>query len=136
MTPFEAYGDESSRKTFDGELNYQCGKIFFLLFIGLFVWLLYIPADLRIHPFAEEYGFVIIAIRGGLTLLSACAIGLRFTQKFRYRPKFFIKIVRRASLPRLYKTMSMKIRMREYQTNFSRKALMTASDLELTCSFL
>jgi hypothetical protein len=79
---FHAYGEDSSRETFYGELNYFSGKIFYIVFITLFLMLIYIPGDIKIHP----YPVLAISIHLGYTLLSAILIALRFTKRFKDQP--------------------------------------------------
>ncbi|MDR2168243.1 MAG: diguanylate cyclase [Clostridiales bacterium] len=83
MSFLAAYGDESSRETFSGELNYQSGILFALVFIGIFAWLPYIPIDWQIHQFPT----MAVALRLGFTIVCICAILARFTKTFRHRPK-------------------------------------------------
>ena len=85
---FEASGDESTRDTFYGELNYVSGKIFFVIFITLVIMLLYIPNDLASHQFP----YLAVSIHLGYTLLSAILIALRFTKRFRYSPNILMMI--------------------------------------------
>ena len=86
---FAEYGEESSRKTFNGELNYQAGKIFFLVFFGLVVWLTYIPSDLQMHQFP----MLVVSLRVGFSLVSALGVILRFTKPFRHNPKAVLSAV-------------------------------------------
>jgi len=79
---FQAYGHDSSRDTFYGDLNYLSGKIFYIVFITLFMMLIYIPGDIKIHPFPV----LAISIHLGYTLLSAILIALRFTKRFKNQP--------------------------------------------------
>ena len=79
---FENYGGNDIRNTFNGELNYECGKYFITVFIGLVAWLPYIPIDLKIHQFPA----LAVAIRAGLSLFSIGLILLRFMNRFKYRP--------------------------------------------------
>jgi signal transduction histidine kinase/CheY-like chemotaxis protein len=79
---FEAYGEYSSRSTFYGDLNYESGKIFYIVFITLFLMLVYLPGDIKIHPFPALAVFIHL----GYTLISAVLIALRFTKRFRYKP--------------------------------------------------
>ena len=85
---FMAYGDESVRDSFKGELIYESGRFYIVVFIMLFAWIPYIPTDLVIH----QYPGLAVAIRIGLTLTGICAILLRFTNSFKYRPDTLLKI--------------------------------------------
>ncbi|GBU26752.1 hybrid sensor histidine kinase/response regulator [Treponema sp. R8-4-B8] len=86
---FESYGEDSSRETFYGELNYLSGKIFYIVFITLFLMLIYIPGDIKIHPFPA----LAISIHLGYTLLSAILIALRFTKHFKDRPCILMMVL-------------------------------------------
>ena len=86
---FQEYGEESIRNTFEGELNYEAGKLFFTILIAMVAWLHYIPSDLKLHQFPK----FIISIRVGFSLLSACLIALKFTNRFRYSPCIMMKIM-------------------------------------------
>ncbi|MDR1812865.1 MAG: response regulator [Candidatus Fibromonas sp.] len=87
---FEEYGEESTRNTFEGELNYEAGKMLFaILLITTFAWLSYIPNDLKLH----QYPVFVISIRIGLSLLSICLIALKFTNRFRYCPAIMVSTV-------------------------------------------
>jgi len=88
-TIFEAYGDYSTRNTFEGELNYEAGKLFFTMLISMVAWLPYIQNDRILHQFPE----IVILIRLGLTLLSAVLIVLKFTKRFRNRPDIMMTIM-------------------------------------------
>ena len=81
-TRFEAYGEESGRNTFAGELNYYSGKIFYMVFIALAVMLAYIPYDYAIHRVLD----LSIMVRVLSIPFCAALILLRFTRRFRYRP--------------------------------------------------
>jgi len=86
---FEAYGDVSTRDTFDGQLNYESSKIFFTMVLAMFIWLPYIRNDIVLHQFPI---FAII-IRLGLTLLSVTLIILKFTKRFRNSPGMMMMIM-------------------------------------------
>ena len=80
---FEASGDERIRDTFKGDLNYESGKIFFMVFLCLIIMLIFVPNDLVSHPYPK----LAVAIHLGYTALCAFLILLRFTRIFRFRPK-------------------------------------------------
>ncbi|WP_461256660.1 response regulator [Treponema sp. R80B11-R83G3] len=86
---FQSYGEDSSRETFYGELNYMSGKIFYIVFITLFLMLIYIPGDIKIHPFPT----LAISIHLGYTLLSAILIALRFTKHFKNQPCILMMVL-------------------------------------------
>jgi len=88
-TIFEAYGDESTRTTFKGELNCEAGKLFFTILISMVAWLPYIQNDIILHQFPK----LVIIIRLGLTLLSATLIALKFTKRFRNYPDTMITLM-------------------------------------------
>jgi len=86
---FRAYGDASTRETFNGQLNYEAGKLFFVMLVSMVVWLPYIPNDIALHQFPV---FAII-MRLGFTLLSAIIIALKFTKRFRNCPRVMLTIM-------------------------------------------
>ncbi len=86
---FEAHGEKSSRDTFEGELNCEAGKLFFITVITIVAWLPYIPNDLKLHQFP----MFAVSIRIGLSLLSICLIALKFTPKFRNRPNIMLAML-------------------------------------------
>jgi signal transduction histidine kinase/CheY-like chemotaxis protein/HPt (histidine-containing phosphotransfer) domain-containing protein len=88
-TIFMAYGDDSCRDTFKGELNYEAGKLFFTMLISMVAWLPYIQNDIILHQFPE----LVIPIRLGLTLLSVALIALKFTKRFRNHPDIMMGIM-------------------------------------------
>ena len=81
-TRFEAYGGEHMRDTFSGQLRYELGKLSYLMFITMFVWLPYIPNDLQLH----QYPRFAVSIRVMFSVLSIILIILRFTNKMKHRP--------------------------------------------------
>jgi len=81
-TVFESYGDESTRNTFEGELNCEAGKLFFTVLISMVAWLSYIKNDMVLHQFPV----LAVSIRVGLTSLSTILIILKFTKRFRDHP--------------------------------------------------
>ena len=83
---FEAYGDESARDTFKGELNYDSGKLFHMVFLASVAWLPYIPYDLKIH----QYPAFAVGVRIAFSLIGAVLILLRFTKRFRNRPDILL----------------------------------------------
>ena len=86
---FEAYGGEATRDTFYGELNYESGKVFYLVFLCIFILLPYIPNDLVLH----QNPAIIVSIKVGLSLLCVVMIALRFTQRFQYRPNILLMVM-------------------------------------------
>ncbi|MCL2260890.1 MAG: ATP-binding protein [Fibromonadales bacterium] len=86
---FEAYGEMSSRDTFEGELNYESGKLFFAILITMVIWLPYIPNDIEMHQFPA----FAVSCRVGISLLSVFCMLLKFTKKFRNRPRLLMSIV-------------------------------------------
>ena len=85
----EAYDDESMRQTFAGELNYASGKIFFVIFMPLALWLPFITNDLQLHQFPS----LAVSIRIGICLLTVCLIALKLTKRFRRRPGLLLKVI-------------------------------------------
>ena len=86
---FELPDDEELRSTYAGELNYECGKAFIIVFIIAFSWATYIPGDLAMHP--ERV--LVFLIRFLITLVSISAILLRFTKCFHSRPDVLMMVV-------------------------------------------
>ena len=86
---FEVPGGEASRETFGGELNYESGKIFYLAFVALVLWLTYIPSDMSLHP----HPALAVSVNVGFSLLALCIIALRFTKRFRCRADIPVMIL-------------------------------------------
>jgi len=84
-----AHGDESSRNTFEGELNYESGALFFVVLICAVAWLPYIQHDIKLHPYPE----FVVPIRIGLSVLSVCIMLLKLTKRFNRRPGTLLLIV-------------------------------------------
>ncbi|MCL2044189.1 MAG: ATP-binding protein [Treponema sp.] len=79
---FESYGDESSRNTFKGELNYESSKLSYLFFMAIVVWLPYIPLDLQLHQFPV----FAVTLRLSFSLISIVLMLLKFTRRFKNSP--------------------------------------------------
>jgi len=84
-----AHGDESGRNTFDGELNYEAGELFYVMILCMFAWLPYIQNDMVLHPFPE----FVVCIRVGLSVLSICLMILKLTKRFNSRPNALLLAV-------------------------------------------
>jgi signal transduction histidine kinase/HPt (histidine-containing phosphotransfer) domain-containing protein/ActR/RegA family two-component response regulator len=82
----EAYGGRHARNTFMGQLNYEAGKVFFILFVTTLIWLFYIPRDIAEH----QYPALAVGLRIGLSTISVAMILLRLTKRFKYRPNILI----------------------------------------------
>ena len=80
---FLAPDDLFNNNTFYGELNYECSKLPFMFFLSSVAWLTYIPLDYKLHVHCLT---LVLALRLGLTALSAASIALTFTKFFRARP--------------------------------------------------
>nr|AGS53254.1 hypothetical protein [uncultured bacterium contig00001] len=78
----EAYGDEQTRDTYRGELNYNASRIFFIMPLTMLAMLPYIPIDLELHP----YRWLAVSLRCGLTLTGATLTLLKFTKRFKDDP--------------------------------------------------
>ena len=89
LTRFEAYGDSATRETFYGELNYESGKVFYLILFCSFILLPYIPNDLILH----QYPVLIVSVKAGLTLLCALIVALRFTKRFKESPRSLLMVM-------------------------------------------
>ena len=79
---FEASGEESTRNTFRDELNFESGKIFFVLLITSIIMLPYIINDLKLH----QYPWLVIPLRIGFSALSIAMILLKYTKRFKHDP--------------------------------------------------
>ncbi len=76
--------------TFSEELNYQCGRILFVVaLITMAAWLPYIFLDCRLHP-AE---FLIPYIRIGLSIISLIVFVLYLTRRFTKYNMLFLIII-------------------------------------------
>jgi len=84
-----AHGDESSRNTFKGELNYEAGALFFVMIICSVAWLPYIQNDLALHPFPT----FVVSLRIGLSVLSICLMALKLTKRFNSRPDILLLVI-------------------------------------------
>jgi len=84
-----AHGDESSRETLEGELNYEASSLFFVVLICMFAWLPYIQNDLILHP----HPVFVVSIRIGLSVVSFLLMVLKLTKRFMYRPDILLKIL-------------------------------------------
>ena len=86
---FGAYGGESSRNTFFGELNHDSSKLFYMVFLTLVIMLVYVADDLKMHPFPV----LAVIIHLGYTPLSAGLIALRLTPRFKDRPAVLMMVL-------------------------------------------
>ena len=86
---FEVSDSASARKSFKGELNYESGKIYIMVFFTMVVWLPYIPSDLQLH----QYPVMAVLIRIIFSALSLLMICLRFTKYLKYRPDIQLMIL-------------------------------------------
>jgi len=84
----EVYGDEGSRTTFKGDLNYQAGKLCFVIYVTIIAWLPYIISDRGMHQFPN---FVTV-IRLLLTVLSLILILLK-NGALSYNPGVILLII-------------------------------------------
>ncbi|MCL2457004.1 MAG: ATP-binding protein [Defluviitaleaceae bacterium] len=89
ISRFEPRVDESVRETFEGELQYECGKLIYVVFVSLLIWLPYIFIDITIH----QYPAFVASVRAMLTIISVAVIILRFTKYFEARTGFLLKII-------------------------------------------
>jgi len=86
---FELPNEEAVRGTFVGELNYECGKLFYIVFLTMVVWLPYVPNELRFH----QHPMLAVSIRLGFTLVGIIAFALKFTKYFNPKPALLLKII-------------------------------------------
>ncbi len=75
-------GELGNRDTYIDELNYNCEKIFYIMYFTVVVWWVYLPMDLKIHPYPN----LVITLRLGLTLISLCLIQLKKNKAFINQP--------------------------------------------------
>jgi signal transduction histidine kinase/DNA-binding response OmpR family regulator len=85
---FEPPMDESIRDTFAGELEYECNKLFYVVFLGMFVWLPYISGDRELHQFPT----FALWIRFGFSIISTVIFILRFTKLFHISASLLLKV--------------------------------------------
>ena len=86
---FESYGEESSRDTFKGELNYESSKLSYLFFMAIVVWLPYIHLDLRLHQFPV----FAVTLRLSFSLISIILMFFKFTKRFKNSPGFLLMLL-------------------------------------------
>ena len=73
---FEVPDSDECRNTFEDELNYQCGKIFYIVFVGLIALLPFIPFYRVGHPYPVFSTFFLLVP----TVASIVIIILRYTK--------------------------------------------------------
>ena len=88
-THFEICDDETLHETFLGELNYESGKVFYLVFIFGVMLLPFIPQDLQMHP----YPVLVVSLKISILLLCIVLVSLRFTARFKNKPKLIFMII-------------------------------------------
>ena len=76
------------RETYEDELNFHMIRFFFLMFVGLFIWLFYIPSDLEMHQFPR----FAVTLRLLLSLVSLSMLCLSFTKIAINSPSLLAKI--------------------------------------------
>ena len=86
---FESYGEESSRDTLRGELNYESSRLSYLFFMAIVVWLPYIHLDLQLHQFP----IFAVALRLSFSLISIILMLCKLTKRFRNRPGFLLMLL-------------------------------------------
>ena len=86
---FESYGEESSRDTFQGELNYESGRLSYLFFMAIVVWLPYIHLDLQLHQFPV----FAVALRLSFSIISIILLLCKLTRRFKNNPGFLLMIL-------------------------------------------
>jgi len=86
---FEASGNGTHLETFKDYLNFECGKLFFVVFLTLVIMLVYVPNDIAVHKFP----ILAVSIHLGYTLLSIILISMRFTRSFRDRPDVLMMVL-------------------------------------------
>jgi len=86
---FEVPDEDGLRDTYAGELRYESGKIFHVVFLGMFMWLPYISGDISMH----QTPVIIFSMRVFISLSSVIIMLLRFTKFFQPRPDLALKIL-------------------------------------------
>ncbi|MCL2363920.1 MAG: ATP-binding protein [Defluviitaleaceae bacterium] len=86
---FEVPPDENQRATIAGEINYENGKVFYLVFIASVMLLPFIPMDFMMHP----YPWLLLWLKAALFAVCMLLAGLRFTKRFRYRPAVLLRVM-------------------------------------------
>jgi HPt (histidine-containing phosphotransfer) domain-containing protein len=86
---FEANGDDSARDTFEGELNYESGKLVYLFVLALFIWLPYIPWDYQLHQFPK----LAVGLRIGVSVLAIVLIALKLKSPLKSRPDKLLSVL-------------------------------------------
>jgi len=82
-TNFEINDSEATHETFSDELNYESGKVFYLVFVFGVMLIPFIPQDLHMHPFP----MMVISIKISIAVVSVILTSLRFTVRFKNEPK-------------------------------------------------
>jgi len=80
---------EDSYDTFEDEMRSECRRFFYLVFVTVFVWLPYIPSDMRIHGFPA----LVVSQRIGLSVLSLMVILASLIGYFKNRPDILLKAI-------------------------------------------
>ena len=88
-TVFESYGEETSRDTLRGELNYESSRLSYLFFMAIVVWLPYIHLDLQLHQFP----IFAVALRLSFSFISIVLMICKLTKRFRNRPGFLLMLL-------------------------------------------
>jgi len=86
---FELPDKDGLRDTFAGELRYECGKIYYIVFIMMAMWIPYILGDLHMHP----HPALVFSIRLMFTLAGVIALLLRLTKLFRQHPDVLLQVL-------------------------------------------
>jgi len=85
---YELSDEGGLRDTFAGELRYECGKIFYVVFLVMVMWIPYISGDLNMHP----HFYLVFSIRFSFTIAGLIVLLLRLTKVFYPRPDLLLKI--------------------------------------------
>ncbi|MCL1894477.1 MAG: ATP-binding protein [Holophagaceae bacterium] len=89
QTFFQDYGGDETRDTFRGELNFEAGKLFFIILITSVIMLPPIPLDGYLHPHPKT----VTALRILFGVVCIGLIFLRFTKHFKYKPMVSLMIM-------------------------------------------
>ena len=86
---FELQDKDGLRDTFEGELRHECGKIYYIVFVMMVIWISNILGDLNMHPIPA----LVFFIRFIFMLSGIIAFLLRLTKYFYPRPDLLLQIL-------------------------------------------
>ena len=86
---FEVPMDESGRQTLRGEINYEAGRVFYLVFVCSVFSLPFIPHDLSMH----QMPWLSIVLKLTVFVICAGLVAMRFTRRYRHEAIIPLKIM-------------------------------------------